>query len=110
MANARPAASAVLVLEYLLAGVGYAMDIAKELSHRIQFSMRPVAEGQGTLRLALMILACGSLYLGCAPQTRQQGYSIPETYVELLAKSMENQIAATLPPDIAPSSRRLLIG
>lgn len=89
--------SGVLALAYLAAGAAYVAHVSSELSQRITFSARPVADGQGTLRLALILVACGTLYLSCAPQIRREAFSIPETYLDTLAGQMEKQIAAALP-------------
>jgi len=86
--------SGILILVYLLAASFYAVGVARELNERIRFSVRPISEGQGMFLMALILVACGSLYLGCAAHIEREGFSIPEFYIEMLMKPMENQIEA----------------
>ena len=89
--------SGILILVYLLAASFYAVGVARELNERIRFSVRPIGEGQGMFLMALILVACGSLYLGCAAYIEQEGFSIPEFYIEMFMKPMEKQIEAQGP-------------
>ena len=91
--------SGVLVLVYLLAASRYAVGVARELNQRIRFSVRPISEGQGMLLMALILVACGSLYLGYAAHIEQEGFSMPESYVEMFMEQMEKQIKAQAPAE-----------
>jgi hypothetical protein len=86
--------SVILILVYLLAASLYAVSVAKELDERIRFSVRPISEGQGMFLMTLILVACGSLYLGCAAHIEREGFSIPEFYIEMFMKPMEKQIEA----------------
>jgi len=90
-------ASVVLALVYLLAGAAYVVMVDRELGQRIQFSLHPVIDAQSTLRLALILVACGSLYLACAPQIQQEGFAIPDEYLDPLADQMESQVLRSVP-------------
>ena len=92
-------ASGVWVLVYLLAASLYTVDVARELDQRIRFSVRPISAGQGILLMALVLVACGSLYLGYAAHIEREGFSIPETYTEIFMEQRERQIEAQVPEE-----------
>ena len=89
--------SGILILVYLLAASFYAVGVARELNERIRFSVRPISEGQGMFLTALILVACGSLYFGCAAHIEQEGFSIPKFYIERFMKPIEKQIEAQVP-------------
>ena len=84
--------SSILILVYLLAVCLYAVQVARELSERIVFSVHPIGAGQGMLLIALILVACGSLYLGYAAHIDREGFSLPEYYTEALMEQIETQI------------------
>jgi hypothetical protein len=92
-------ASGVLALVYILVAFLYVVSVASELKERIQFSVRPVSEGQGMLLIALILVACGSLYIGSAQRIEQEGFSIPEPYIQLSMEQIEKQIETQVPPE-----------
>jgi len=61
--------------------------------------VRPISEGQGTLLMALILVACGSLYLAYAPHIEREGFSVPDFYVETFMQQMEKQVEARVPAD-----------
>jgi ABC-type multidrug transport system fused ATPase/permease subunit len=89
--------SGILVLVYVLVASLYAMGVAMELKERIRFSVRPIGEGQGILLMALVLVACGSLYLGLAAHVEREGFSLPQTYTEMLMEQIEKQVEARVP-------------
>jgi len=91
--------SGILVALYLLGAFVYAVGVARELNERIAFSVRPIAQGQGVLLMSLMLVACGSLYLGTAAHVEQEGFSIPESYLETLMEQMEKRIETQVPAE-----------
>jgi len=93
------AVSGILTLVYVLAAFLYTVEVARELGERIRFSVRPIAAGQGTLLTALVLLVCGSLYLGYAAHIQREGFSLPENYIEILMEQMEKQIEARVPAE-----------
>ncbi len=91
--------SGVLVLVYLLAASLYTVGIARELKARIRFSVRPISEGQGMLLMVLILVVCGSLYLGCAAHIEREGFSVPESYTEMFMEQMGERIEAQTPAE-----------
>ena len=76
-------ASVVLVLAYLLTASVYATGVARELNERIRFSTHAISQAQGLLLMALVLVACGSLYIGSAADIEREGFSIPRPYLKL---------------------------
>lgn len=91
--------STILVLVYLLAASLYVMGVAREMNERIRFSVRPISAGQGMLLMGLVFLACGSLYLDYAAHIEREGFSIPESYIEMYMEQMEKRIEARVPAE-----------
>ena len=93
------AGSGLLVLVYLLAASICAVGIAKELNQRTRFSVQPVCQGNGLLLTALVLVACGSLYLGYAAHVEREGLLLPESTIDLLVEQVERQIASRTPAE-----------
>jgi hypothetical protein len=89
--------SCMMVLLYLLAAFVYNVQVAKELQERISFSVRSIVVGQGFLIIALILLCCSNLYLGCAEYIDREGFAIPDYYTDILMQQMEKQIEARVP-------------
>ena len=49
--------------------------------------------------MALLIVSCGSLYLGCLDQINRDGLIIPDTYIEIFMKPLKQQILGQMPED-----------
>ncbi len=90
--------SCILVLIYILIAIFYTVSVAKEMTQRIKFSVSPISEGQAILTIALILLACGSLYFGYSEYIKEEGFSIPEFYIEKLMEQMEKRVGEELPP------------
>ncbi len=52
------------------------------------------------LLMVLTVVACGSLYLGSAAHIEREGFSIPESYVEVFMGQMEKQIELQVPAEM----------
>jgi len=90
--------SCILVLAYTLISTFYYINVKKELNQRIKFSVSPISKGQAILTIALILLACGSLYFGYSEYIKEEGFSIPEFYIEKLMEQMEKRVGEELPP------------
>jgi hypothetical protein len=91
--------SSILVLVYLVAASLYVVGVARELNERIRFSVHSLSAGQDMLLMALVLVACGSLYPGYAAQIEREGFSMPESYIEVFMEQMEKQIEARVPAE-----------
>lgn len=92
-------ATGMLVMVYFVAAWLYFVGAVRELNERIRFSVRPITKGQGTLFMALILVACGSMHLGYAAHIEREGFSIPEHYIEMLLEQVEKQIEARVPAE-----------
>lgn len=91
--------SGVLVLVFAIVGVVYTSNIIKGLDKQADFSVRPIGQNQNILLLGLILVACGSLYLGFRDYVAREGFTIPDRYIELLMEPMENQIVLRTPEE-----------
>ena len=91
------AITGILAFIYILAGVAYIRSVDGQLNQQIKFSVRPIGQSQGILLTVLILVACSSLYLGYREHIQREGFSIPESYIEILMELMEKQIVARVP-------------
>jgi len=94
-----------LVLVYVAGAWFYAVNVAREQSERLSFSTRPLGLAQNVLFMALIFLACGSLYLGLSEHIEQEGFTIPEAYLDAIAGQLEQQIVGQLPESERPAAQ-----
>lgn len=94
------ASSGVLAAVYLIASLIYAGQIAGELDNRLRFSVRPIYQSQTILRVTLLIVACGSFYLGYAAEIDRAGFSIPPSLIEMVMGRIEQEVSNLLPADM----------
>jgi len=84
--------SGVLVLVFAIVGVVYTSNIMKGFDRQADFSVRPIGQNQNILLLGLILVTCGSLFLGFRDYVAREGFTIPDRYIEFLMESMEKQI------------------
>ena len=87
----------ILILVYLGAATMYLVRVVRDLEERINFSVQPISDGQGLLIIALILIACGGLYLTLDSHIKQEGFSIPEAFLSLITHQMEGQLESGLP-------------
>jgi len=90
--------SCILVLIYILISAFYVINVVKEMNQRIKFSVSPISEGQAILSIVLILLVCGSIYFPYSEYIKEEGFSIPEFYIEKLMEQMEKRIGAQFSP------------
>ncbi|MBL7064175.1 MAG: hypothetical protein ISS49_08220 [Anaerolineae bacterium] len=78
--------SGIAVLVYLVASLLYTRGVIAELNNRVHFSVRPVAQSQRILLMALVAVACASLYLGYAAQIEREGFSLPPSARDVITR------------------------
>ncbi len=91
------ATSSALASLYFIASAIYAWGVARGLEERLSFSVRPISESQSTLLMALIVVACGSLYLGYAAHIEEEGFSIPPALVNVVMERVEKEIEKRVP-------------
>ena len=94
------ASSGVLTAVCFIASLIYAQGIAGELDNRLRFSVRPIYQSQTILLVALIIVACGSFYLGYAAKIDREGFSIPPFLIEMVMGRIEDEVSKLLPADV----------
>lgn len=70
----------VLGLLYVAQATMYARFVVGELNNRINFSTRPLREGQATLQLALILLVSISFASGYREDAKSQGFIVPPAF------------------------------
>lgn len=90
--------SCILILIYILTAIFYIINVVKEMNQRIKFSVSPISEGQAILGIVLILLVCSSIYFPYSEYIKEEGFSIPEFYIEKLMEQMEERIGAQLSP------------
>ena len=91
--------SGVLIFIFVLLGIGYANNVMKGLEKQIDFTMRPISQNQNILLIGLILVACGSLYIGFSEYIAREGFAIPERYLEFIMEPMEKQIVLAAPEE-----------
>jgi len=89
-----------LVFIYCLAGIFFSSSVGKALKERIKFSIQPVNEKKGLITFGLILLVCGSIYLGGKDYVDLQGFEIPDTYFRIFMEPMKEQSLSQIPPEL----------
>jgi hypothetical protein len=92
-------ASGVLVLVFAVVGVIYTNNIMQGFEKQADFSVRPIGQNQNILSLGLILVACGSLFLGFHDYIDREGFTIPDRYLEIMMEPMEKQILLRAPDE-----------
>ena len=92
--------SGMLTTVYFIASLIYGQSIAGELNNRLRFSVRTIYQSQTILLVALVIVACGSFYLGYAAEIDREGFSIPPSLIEMVMGRIEREVSNLLPTDV----------
>ena len=92
-------ASGALVLVLAVVGVVYTNNIMQGFEKQADFSVQPIGQNQNILLLGLILVACGSLFLGFRDYVAREGFTIPDRFIELMMKPMEQQIVLRAPEE-----------
>jgi hypothetical protein len=91
--------SGVLAFIFVLLGIGYASKVIKGLEKQIDFTVRPISQNQNILLIGLILVACGSLYIGFREYIAEEGFTIPDRTIEFLMEPMEKQFVLRAPEE-----------
>jgi hypothetical protein len=89
--------SGVLVLIYFLAGSIYVNSVIRDMNRRITYSEKSTQMGQGLLLTALALVVSGSLYANYSMHIEQEGFTVPERYVQEVEQLVEGQVGDVIP-------------
>ena len=73
----------IAAIVYLLLTWMYVLEVANGMDERIHFSVKPIAEVQTFLMLALLLVIGVCFYSGYADEIRLKGFSIPEPILNM---------------------------
>jgi len=103
--------SGIAVFIYLAASLLYTHGVITELDNRVRFSVRPIAQSQMILLTALAVVACTSLYLGCAARIEQEGFSLPpsarDAVIRMAVTPIEREVEGRA--DLTPEEREEIL-
>lgn len=91
--------SGLMGLGLFLGSSIYALNVKKEISERIKFSVDPISRAQGILLTTLILAICGGIYMDCAEHITNQGFVIPDKYMQLFMQPMQQQILSNMPAE-----------
>jgi len=89
-----------LVAIHFIIGVFFNGNVGRAMRERIRFSIQPVGENKGLISLALILLICGSIYMGGKEYVDIHGFEIPETYFNLFMEPVKEQALSQLPDEV----------
>ena len=84
----------VLAIIFFLLSLFYSRGIYSELANRIHFSVRPIAESQSSLVLALTIVVCTGFYFGYDALIKREGFTLPPATVDMVMEVVKRQVEA----------------
>jgi uncharacterized membrane protein YjjP (DUF1212 family) len=82
---------------YVAAGIAYTILTRRDLSQRINFSVRPVGQNWRLMTIVLLLLAVGSFYTGFAEHVRDKGLSVPDQQVDTLTVEIAEEVVDETP-------------
>lgn len=104
--------SLIVAFIFFVTGIIYYISTTYELNQRIKFSVKAVADRQNLLWIILILAAGLNFYSGYARHIKNNGFEIPETYVNMLIQQVEKPLLAEIPQDkqsqVVPALRREL--
>ena len=68
-----------------------------EQKERIHFSTKPFKDSLGLFSIALLIVACGSIFIGSKDAIDRNGFEIPASYLEIFMDPFKEQTLSQVP-------------
>jgi hypothetical protein len=68
-----------------------------EQKERIHFSTKPFKDSLGLFSIALLIVACGSVFIGSKDAIDRNGFEIPAVYLEIFMDPFKEQVLSQVP-------------
>jgi len=68
-----------------------------EQKERIHFSTKPFKDSLGLFSIALLIVACGSVFIGSKDAIDRNGFEIPASYLEIFMDPFKEQALSQVP-------------
>ncbi len=87
----------IILLVYFLICCYAAHCVHAEQKERIHFSTKPFKDSLGLFSIALLIVACGSIFIGSKDAIDRNGFEIPASYLEIFMDPFKEQILSQVP-------------
>ena len=81
----------IILLSYFVICCYAAHCVHMEQKERIRFSAKPFKDSLGLFSIALLIVACGSIFIGSKDAIDTKGFEIPASYFEIFMNPIKEQ-------------------
>ena len=87
----------IILLVYFLICCYAAHCVHAEQKERIRFSTKPFKDSLNIFSIALLIVACGSIFIGSKDVIDRNGFEIPASYLEIFMDPFKEQALSQVP-------------
>ena len=87
----------IILLVYFLICCYAAHSVHVEQKEHIHFSTKPFKDSIGLFSIALLIVACGSIFVGSKDAIDRNGFEIPASYLEIFMNPFKEQALSQVP-------------
>ena len=87
----------IILLVYFLICCYAAHGVNVEQKERIHFSTKPFKDSLSIFSIALLIVACGSIFIGSKDAIDRNGFEIPASYMEIFMDPFKEQALSQVP-------------
>ena len=87
----------IILLVYFVISCYAAHCVHAEQKERIHFSTKPFKDSLGLFSIALLIVACGSVFIGSKDAIDRNGFEIPASYLEIFMDPFKEQVLSQVP-------------
>lgn len=91
--------SLIIASLFFFSGTVYCLNAANELNQRIKLSVRVICGRQNILWIVLILTAAVNFYSGYAQHVKNNGFKIPDNYINMLIQQIEKPFLAQIPAD-----------
>ena len=91
-------AGIILLIYFAICCYGV-IRVQSEQKERLRFSIRPYKDSLSLFSIALLIVACGSIFVGSKDIIDRNGFEIPVSYMNLFMDPFKEQVLSQVPDD-----------
>ena len=92
--------SIIFVFIYILLNIGFVFSTQQRMKDRIRVSLQPVNESRMMILIGIVLLICGSLYLGGKANIEKHGFHLPEELMMAFVEPFKEQALAGQPEEV----------
>jgi len=89
----------IILLVYFVICCYAVIRVQLEQKERLHFSIRPYKDSLGLFSIALLIVACGSIFVGSKDIIDRNGFETPVSYMNLFMDPFKEQVLSQVPDD-----------